>query len=154
MAGGTADVAGEVINYAIAVSNTGNTALTGITVTDPSVSNLAAVLSAGFNVGDTNQDNQLSAGETWQYTASHTVTQDDIDSDGGGDGVINNTATADSAETDPVSASAIVAVDRNPSVLLLKTPGRHLRGRGGRRDQLHDHAREHREHHVDQSGGR
>ena len=110
VAGGTADVAGEVIDYAIAVSNTGNTALTGITVTDPSVSNLAAVLSAGFNVGDTNQDNQLSAGETWQYTASHTVTQDDIDSDGGGDGVINNTATADSAETDPTSASASVAV--------------------------------------------
>ena len=122
VAGGTADVAGEVIDYAIAVSNTGNTALTGITVTDPSVSNLAAVLSAGFNVGDTNQDNQLSAGETWQYTASHTVTQDDIDSDGGGDGVINNTATADSTETDPASASAIVSVDRNPSVLLLKSP--------------------------------
>lgn len=111
-----------MIDYAIAVSNTGNTALSGITVTDPSVSNLAAVLSAGFNVGDTNQDNQLSAGETWQYTASHTVTQDDIDSDGGGDGVINNTATADSAETDPTSASASVAVDRNPSVLLLKSP--------------------------------
>jgi hypothetical protein len=37
--GGTADVSGELINYAISVSNTGNTALTGITVTDPSVSN-------------------------------------------------------------------------------------------------------------------
>ena len=44
------------------------------------------------------------------------MTQDDIDSDGGGDGVINNTATADSTQTDPASASATVAVDRNPSV--------------------------------------
>src|SRR5205085_4587500 len=43
VAGGTADTAGEVISYAISVSNTGNTALTGITVTDQSVSNLAAV---------------------------------------------------------------------------------------------------------------
>jgi uncharacterized repeat protein (TIGR01451 family) len=120
--GGTADVAGEVINYAITVSNTGNTALTGITVTDPSASNLAAVLNAGFNIGDTNQDNQLSPGETWQYTANHTVTQADIDSNGGGDGVINNTATADSVETDPVSASASVTVDRHPSVQLTKTP--------------------------------
>ena len=77
--GGTANVAGEVISYAITVANVGNTNLTGITVTDPSVSNLAAVLSGGFNIGDTNHDNQLSAGETWQYTASHTVTQDDID---------------------------------------------------------------------------
>jgi uncharacterized repeat protein (TIGR01451 family) len=122
VAGGTADVSGEVIDYAIAVSNTGNTALTGITVSDPSVSNLAAVLNAGFNIGDSNHDNQLSAGETWHYTASHTVTQDDIDSDGGGDGIINNTATADSTETNPVSASAVVAIDRNPSVLLVKTP--------------------------------
>lgn len=120
--GGTADVAGEVINYTITVSNTGNTALTGITVTDPSVSNLAAVLSAGFNIGDTNQDNQLSTGETWQYTANHTVTQDDIDTNGGGRGVINNTATADSTQTDPVSASASVIIDRNPSMELTKTP--------------------------------
>jgi len=119
--GGTADVAGEVIDYAISVANTGNTALTGITVTDPSVSNLAAVLSGGFNVGDTNQDNQLSSGETWLYTANHIVTQDDIDTDGGGTGVISNTATVDSIETNPVSASASVVVDRHPSVLLVKT---------------------------------
>ena len=46
-----------MINYAISVSNVGNTALTGITVTDPSVSNLAAVMSGGFNVGDVNHDN-------------------------------------------------------------------------------------------------
>lgn len=118
--GGTADAAGEVISYAIAVSNTGNTALTGITVTDPDVSNLAAVLSGSFNVGDINQDNQLSAGETWQYTASHTVTQDDIDTDGGGDGSISNTAVADSAETNPVSSTATVAVDRRLSVALTK----------------------------------
>jgi uncharacterized repeat protein (TIGR01451 family) len=120
--GGTADVAGEVINYTLTVSNTGNTALTGITVTDPSASNLAAVLSAGFNIGDSNQDNQLSAGETWQYTANHTVTQDDIDSNGGGDGLIDNRATADSVETDPVSASASVTIDRHPSMQLTKTP--------------------------------
>jgi uncharacterized repeat protein (TIGR01451 family) len=122
VAGGTADVAGEVINYDISVSNTGNQALTGITVTDPSVSNLAAVLNAGFNIGDTNLDNQLSAGETWHYTASHVVTQDDIDFDGNGTGAINNTATADSNETGPVTASASVAIDRHPGVALTKTP--------------------------------
>jgi uncharacterized repeat protein (TIGR01451 family) len=119
--GGTADVAGEVISYAISVSNTGNTALTGITVTDPSVSNLAAVTSGGFNSGDTNQDTQLSAGETWLYTASHTVTQDDLDSNGGGDGVIQNTVTADSNETAPVAATAAIAVDFRPSIALTKT---------------------------------
>ena len=119
--GGTANVAGEVISYGITVANVGNTALTGITVTDPSVSNLAAVLSGGFNAGDANHDNQLSAGETWQYTASHTVTQDDLNTNGGGDGLIENTVTADSAQTTPVSATASVVVENATSIDLVKT---------------------------------
>jgi uncharacterized repeat protein (TIGR01451 family) len=119
--GGTADTVGEVISYAITVANVGDTALTGITVTDSTASNLAPVLSAGFNSGDTNHDNKLSAGETWQYTANHTVTQNDIDSNGGGDGVIENTATADSNETLPVSASALVTVVQNSGIDLVKT---------------------------------
>ena len=32
-----------------------------------------------FNTGDTDQDNLLDVGETWQYTASHTVTQAELD---------------------------------------------------------------------------
>ena len=119
--GGTADTVGEVISYAIAFSNDGSTPLTGVTISDPSVSDLAPVLSGGFNIGDTDNDNQLDVGETWQYTASHTVTQADIDFDGGGDGVIQNTVTADSNETDPVSVSATVAVEQRASVALTKT---------------------------------
>ena len=120
--GETADTVGEVINYTITVSNTGNTALSGITVSDPSVSDLAAVQSGGFNVGDANLDGQLSAGETWLYTASHTVTQNDLDSNGNGNGIISNTVTADSTQTAPVSATASVAVDQRPDVTLTKTP--------------------------------
>ena len=120
--GGTADTAGEVISYAISVGNVGNQTLTGITVTDPSVSNLAAVLSSGFNIGDVNHDGNLNAGETWQYTASHTVTQIDIDGNGGGDGTIENTVTADSAQTNPVSATAFVAVEQRPTLNVTKAP--------------------------------
>ena len=40
------------------------------------------MLSSGFNVGDINHDGNLNAGETWQYTASHMVTQSDIDHGG------------------------------------------------------------------------
>ena len=119
--GGTADTVGEVISYSISVSNTGNTALSGITVSDPSVSDLAAVQSGGFNVGDTNLDGLLSTGETWLYTASHTVTQDDLDTNGGGDGLISNTVTADSIETAPISATAAVSVDQRPDVTMTKT---------------------------------
>ena len=118
--GGTADTAGEVISYSITVSNTGNTALSGITVSDPSVSDLAAVQSGGFNVGDTNLDGLLSTGETWLYTASHTVTQGDLDGNGNGNGLISNTVTADSIETAPISATAAVSVDQRPEVVLTK----------------------------------
>jgi len=120
VAGGTANVVGEVISYEITVANVGNTNLTGLTVTDPSVSNLAGVLSGGFNIGDINHDNQLSTGETWQYTASHTVTQDDLNTLGGGDGQIDNTVTADTAQTTPVSATASVVVESGASLDLTK----------------------------------
>ncbi len=113
--GGTADTVGEVIFYTITYSNDGSGPLTGVTVTDPSVSDLT------FVGGDTDGDNQLDAGETWQYTASHTVTQGDIDGNGGGDGLISNTVTADSDQTDPVTASASVSIDRRPIVTLVKT---------------------------------
>ena len=119
--GGTANVAGEVISYDITVANVGNTNLTGITVSDPSVSNLAAVTSGGFNIGDTNHDNQLSTGETWQYSASYTVTQNDINTLGGGDGQIENTVTADSAQTAPITATASIEVESGSSVDLVKT---------------------------------
>ena len=119
--GGTADHAGEVITYSINVANVGNQTLTGITVSDPSVSDLAAVLSGGFNVGDVDHDNALDAGETWQYSAHYTVTQADLDSDGGGDGTIANTVTADSAQTAAVSASTSVEVESGASLEVVKT---------------------------------
>ncbi len=80
--GGTADAAGEVISYAISITNDGNMTLTSPVVSDPSVSNLAAVMSGSFNTGDADQDGKVDVGETWQYTASHTVTQADIDNGG------------------------------------------------------------------------
>src|SRR5207248_5989196 len=80
--GAAADNAGDVINYAIGLANNGNMDLTNPMVSDPSVSDLAAVTSGGFNVGDSNHDGELSVGETWQYAADHTVTQAEIDNNG------------------------------------------------------------------------
>lgn len=119
--GGTANAVGEVISYDITVANVGNTNLTGITVTDPSVSNLAGVLSGGFNIGDTNHDNNLSTGETWEYTASYSVTQHDLDTLGDGRGVILNTVTADTDQTNPAFATASVVVENNAHVTMTKT---------------------------------
>jgi uncharacterized repeat protein (TIGR01451 family) len=121
--GGTANQAGEVITYSVKVDNVGDKDLTGITVGDPSVSDLAGVDANhdGFNDGDINHDGKLSVGETWSYVAHHTVTQAELDSNGDGFGAIFNTVTADSAETAAVTASASVQIERNFHATLVKS---------------------------------
>ena len=105
-AGGTADVAGETINYTMTVANTGNTTMAGVVVDDPFTTNEAPVLSGGFNVGDTDEDNLLDVGETWQYTASHQVTQAELDA--GTDIVNTATVTGTGAAQDDDTATVTV----------------------------------------------
>ena len=69
-------------------------------------------------VGD--NDALLDVGETWSYTAAHTVTQAEIDSNGGGDGDLDNIATADSNETGPDTDDASVPVAQNPALNIVK----------------------------------
>ena len=89
-------------------------------------------------VGD--NDGLLEVGETWAYTAAHTVTQAEIDSNGGGDGDIDNMATADSNETGPDTDDATVPVAQDPALNIVKDGGAGADGGcGGRVDQLHDH---------------
>ena len=40
--------------------------------------------------GDADSDGQLDVGETWTYTGRYTLTQADMDGNGGGDGAIDN----------------------------------------------------------------
>jgi uncharacterized repeat protein (TIGR01451 family) len=106
---GKVDSAGDVIQYALTVQNTGNMTLTGIQVLDP----FADPGSIHLIVDAASADGQLNVGELWHYTATHTVTQVEIDSNGGGDGMLENTAIAFSDQTvgNPDSASASVAVE-------------------------------------------
>ena len=115
--GATADHAGDVINYAISLTNNGNMNLTSPVVSDPSVSDLAPVTAGGFNAGDTNHDGKLSLGETWQYTADHTVTQAEIDNGA----AISNTASASTGQGASATASASVSVTQSPSLSLAKS---------------------------------
>ena len=73
--------AGEIINYSITVVNTGNVTLDPVTVEDPSVSNLSCDKDA------------LAPGASASCTASHTLTQGDIDA-----GHYSNTATGTGTE--------------------------------------------------------
>ena len=109
--GGTADVAGEVISYSIDVTNAGNVSLSGVTVDDPRISDLT------FVGGDADSDSELDTTETWSYTGSYAVTQDDLDAGG----TIDNTATADSTESGPATDSATVPVEQNAAIAIDKS---------------------------------
>lgn len=63
---------GDIINYTIQVENTGDVALTKVTVNDSLIPNL--VLSGG----DVDNDSELDVNETWRFTGSLTVTQDTV----------------------------------------------------------------------------
>jgi uncharacterized repeat protein (TIGR01451 family) len=118
----TVNHAGDLITYTIDLANAGNMDLTHATVTDASVSDLAPVLAGGFNAGDTNMDGELSVGETWHYTADHTVTQAEIDNGGVVDPTltISNTASSSTDQGASASATASVSVAQNPSLALTK----------------------------------
>jgi large repetitive protein len=125
--GGVVDQAGDVIHYRINVTNDGNMTLTNLVVSDPSATGPVAGVDADndtFNDGDLNHDGELDIGEIWKYTASHTVTQAEIDSNGGGDGFIDNEATVTTFQTatdpDPASATATVQVVQRPELSLTK----------------------------------
>ena len=88
-------------------------------------------------VGD--EDNLLEVGETWGYTAAHTVTQAEIDAGGNFDGPdadslfdqLRNVATADSNETGPDTDDASVPVAHTPSLNIVKDVSSVTGGTGG-----------------------
>ena len=113
---GNVTKAGDIISYQINVSNYRNSNLTNISVTDTLINLTGPVESL-------NADRVLEVGEIWTYAGTYTVTQADIDSNGGGDGFINNTATVDCDELDPETDSAEVPIEEgqvNPAYIIDK----------------------------------
>ncbi|HCI55749.1 MAG TPA: hypothetical protein DFI01_07475 [Bacteroidales bacterium] len=96
------DKVGDIINYTIKVKNTGNTKLTGVTVSDPMLKNLTGPTEVVSEAG------VLDVNEEWTYTGSYTIVQGDIKTDG----FVKNVATADSNETGPETASVTVHYDK------------------------------------------
>ncbi|HEX2793295.1 MAG TPA: hypothetical protein VHN58_02585, partial [Croceicoccus sp.] len=133
--GDCVDETTDVIEYTVTVSNTGDLDLENVVVTDQfegealrTLDDGDGTLEAGEVVrsGDTGNDNILSVGETWTYTYSRNVTQDDIDTGGiDGDNLLENTAEVDaivSATDQPISdaADADVEICDEPDVEIVK----------------------------------
>ena len=100
---------GDVIAYAIMVTNTGNVNLTGVTVTDPGAGVVLGTCTPSIPA-------TIAPGASVACAASHAVTQADIDA-----GTYTNTAVADSNETLPSNASQTVPITQNPALKVLKT---------------------------------
>ncbi len=88
---------GNDITYTLTVTNNGNTSLSNINITDPNAQNITYVS------GDTNNNNQMEPSETWIYSATHTITQADMDA-----GFVSNQASASSTnlQGDPINDDA------------------------------------------------
>jgi hypothetical protein len=72
-----------------------------------------------YSSGDDDLDNNLDVTEIWTYTATHTVTQDEMNA--GAD--LKNTAIADTFQTDEKSDSVSTPVLQNPHISLNKITG-------------------------------
>ena len=105
--GANGDKAGDVANYTVKVTNTGNVTLTNVTVVDPLTGENSLIVSLAPQASQT-------------FNTTYTLKQADLDNNGGGDGDIDNTATADSDQTGPKDASAFAPILQAPKVDLEK----------------------------------
>lgn len=95
---------GDTINYTYSVKNDGNVTVSDVTVADNQEGNGTlttitlsstqnGVTSASSDAGDDQDWDKLAPGETVVWTASYTITQADMDDNGGGDGKLANAAS-------------------------------------------------------------
>ena len=88
-------VAGSVLAYTVTATNTGNIALTGVTVSDPALSTPNAACAV------------VAPNATCVLSGNYTITAADVQA-----GAVSNTATADSIETAPVQATLVTPIAR------------------------------------------
>lgn len=107
------------ITYGITISNDGNVTLTGVIVIDALTQDGSTLsLTTGPDLsGDLDGDLEIDVGETWVYSATFDVTQDEID-DGN---VILNTVTVQTNELADDSDTAQTAITQSPSFTFEKT---------------------------------
>ncbi|MCH8990353.1 MAG: DUF11 domain-containing protein [Acidobacteria bacterium] len=106
----------DTVVFTYEVTNGGDVSLKNVVLSD----NLEG--SPTFASGDTGNDGILELGETWIYTATHTVTQPDIDAGVIGTNVDGDSGTA-TATGDAVNGSGSTEATDPGGVTLVQTPG-------------------------------
>jgi large repetitive protein len=101
-------IAGEVISYTLKITNTGNVIASGLTVTD-------SLVSVVCPTSGSNTIASLAPSGFENCTASYTADQTDFDTNGGGDGDIDNSASV-------AGVAGGVAVASADSAAVLCTP--------------------------------
>ena len=113
------DSAGDTVNFEITVSNTGevdyeSVSLSNDTLTRGTDGTGATLTMTAPSTNDNTVDTTLAVGETWTYTASYVLTQDDIDAGGVSNiatftGTPRNSITPESVETSSTGNTTIGA---------------------------------------------
>jgi uncharacterized repeat protein (TIGR01451 family) len=114
LAAGATGIAGDVVNYSFSSTNTGNVTLTGVAITDP-LPGVSTLVYTWPGVAGT-----LAPGQTVTATASHTLTQAEVDAGG-----VSNTATVSGngpgGSTPSKTASATVPITAQPGMTISKS---------------------------------
>ncbi|NLE57250.1 MAG: hypothetical protein GX616_02740, partial [Planctomycetes bacterium] len=103
----TSGMEGDPVQYSYVVSNSGDVALSNVTVSDNKCAPVTPVLSSGFNTGDINKDNKLDTTEQWRYTCSYTVDADDANAS---DEIVNTVTAQGKYQTTTVIATDTATV--------------------------------------------
>ena len=114
--------AGEEILFKIIVTNDGNINLTNVTILELlNDTYLEGPYEISEEFGEVLDDNQvLEVGKNWIYYASYFATQEDMNTNGGGYGFINNTVTVSGDQLEQKSNSTEANIEQNPSYSIQK----------------------------------
>jgi PKD repeat protein len=105
------DAPRDVLKYRIVVKNEGNTSLTNVNVTDSLINLIGPI-------GNSTKEGMLYPGETWIYTGSYSVTEDEINN---GTAYINNIAKVRCDQLPEKISSVSQHIVRNANLSIYKS---------------------------------
>lgn len=107
------------LNFTVTVTNTSGVNMTGTSFVDAlTQGGSPRTLTSGPTLsGDNAPIGTFNVGEVWVYAATYAVTQSDLDNGAN----LLNTATFDTAQTAPSSATSTTTITQSPSLVVTKT---------------------------------